>query len=98
MASVAFVQIFLNISLACIAHTRELIPWNSPCFQTRFVDQKSLQGSTTGNNLYSTFQNSVFKRNNASQEVKVLVRGGHRRADKILNMLASCSSLAFEPS
>jgi hypothetical protein len=93
MEGIALIQIFLNTSLACIAHTRELIPWNSPCFQTRYVDHKSLQASTAGSNLYSTFQNTASKKTNASQEVKVLVRGGHRRADKILDMLASYPSL-----
>ncbi|OQV03309.1 HORMA domain-containing protein [Cladophialophora immunda] len=86
--SIAVVQIFLNASLACIAHTRELIPWTSPCFRTRYVDQITLEDDPpAGGSLYSAFQALTSLTAGEGQEIKLLVRGGHQRADQILDML-----------
>ncbi|EXJ61174.1 uncharacterized protein A1O5_11966 [Cladophialophora psammophila CBS 110553] len=86
--SLAVVQIFLNASLACIAHTRELIPWTSPCFRTRHVDQLALEDHPrTGGSLYSAFQALASQTAAEGQEIKILVRGGHRHADQMLDML-----------
>ncbi|KIW93161.1 uncharacterized protein Z519_05766 [Cladophialophora bantiana CBS 173.52] len=86
--SLAVVQIFLNASLACIAHTRELIPWTSACFRTRYVDQLALEDHPhTGGSFYSAFQALASQTAGKGQEIKTLVRGGHRHADQILDML-----------
>ncbi|OAL36722.1 hypothetical protein AYO20_04054 [Fonsecaea nubica] len=88
--SLAVVQIFLNASLACIAHTRELIPWTSSCFRTRYVDQITLESdSSAGESLYSAFQSLAPESPGEGQEVKLLVRGGHRCADQMLDMLVN---------
>ena len=87
--SLALVQIFLNTSLACIAHARELIPWTSSCFRTRYIDQINLDDQPNGQNLYSSFQAMTSKGVSEGQEIKILVRGGHRRADQMLDMLVS---------
>ena len=85
--SLALVQIFLNVSLACIAHARQLIPWTSPCFSTRYVDQINLDDQPDGQTLYSAFQAHNPNHIGEGQEIKVLVRGGHPRADQLLDML-----------
>ena len=85
--SLAFIQIFLNVSLACIAHARELIPWTSPSFITRYIDQITLEDTHEGQTAYSNFQALAPDQISEGQEVKALVRGGHRRADQILDML-----------
>lgn len=85
--SLALVQIFLNASLACVAHTRELIPWTSPSFRTRYIDQMDTEFYAGVDNLYLAFQK--LERNSLShgQEIRILVRGANRRADHILEML-----------
>ncbi|KIW62466.1 hypothetical protein PV04_10639 [Phialophora macrospora] len=85
--SLALVQIFLNAALACIAHARELVPWIAPCFCTRYIDQIVIDGEQNAKALYSSFQALTPKDAGQGQEVKILVRGGHRRADQILEML-----------
>jgi hypothetical protein len=85
--SFALVQIFLNVSLACIAHARELIPWTSPCFSTRYIDQITLGDQEEGQIAYSAFQALPSNQAHEGQIMKVLVRGGHKRADQILDML-----------
>ncbi|OAG41271.1 hypothetical protein AYO21_04434 [Fonsecaea monophora] len=88
--SLAVVQIFLNASLACIAHTRELIPWTSSCFRTRYVNQITLESdSSAGESLYSAFQSLAPESAGEGQEVKLLVRGGNRCADQMLDMLVN---------
>ena len=95
--SLAVVQIFLNASLACIAHARELIPWTATCFRTRYVDQIGLDDQADGQTLYSAFQASSSMDDSEGQEIKTLVHGGHRRADQILDMLVrhTHATLAF---
>ncbi|KIX04221.1 uncharacterized protein Z518_07775 [Rhinocladiella mackenziei CBS 650.93] len=85
--SLALVQIFLNVSLACISHTRELIPWISTCFQTRYIHQIDPASLTSDHSLYSAFQTSDSEGVGRGQEVRVLARGGHRSADRILDLL-----------
>ncbi|ETI20319.1 hypothetical protein G647_08353 [Cladophialophora carrionii CBS 160.54] len=85
--SLALAQIFLNAALACIAHTRELIPWTAPCFCTRYIDQIVVDDEQNAKALYSSFQAVAQKAASEGQEVKILVPGGHRRADQILEML-----------
>ena len=84
---IALVQIFVNASLACIAHTRELIPWVAPCFRTRYIGQIDPASFTNDKGLYSAFQTLESNRCNTSQEIRVLVRGGHKYADQMLEML-----------
>lgn len=90
--SLALVQIFLNASLACIAHTRELIPWTSQCFRTKYIDQINLKDQLTGETFYSSFLASDVI--TEGQEIKVLVRKAHRHADQILNMLVGMNTQA----
>ncbi|EXJ82467.1 hypothetical protein A1O3_06280 [Capronia epimyces CBS 606.96] len=85
--SLSLVQIFLNASLACIAHTRELIPWMSPCLQTRYIDHIDPSLLVSDESLYTTFQAFDSKGARSGQEIRILVRGGHKRADQILEML-----------
>ena len=87
--SLGWIQIFLNASLACIFHTRELIPWQSPCFRTRYIDQietTSHELEPRGN-LYSAFCELNVPHFSTSQELRVLVKGYHKHADQILDML-----------
>ncbi|EXJ54587.1 hypothetical protein A1O7_09928 [Cladophialophora yegresii CBS 114405] len=85
--SLALVQIFLNAALACIAHARELIPWTAPCFCTRRIDEIVFDDEQNAKALYSSFQAVTQQEAGEGQEVKVLVPGGHRRADQLLEML-----------
>ncbi|OAL22115.1 hypothetical protein AYO22_07475 [Fonsecaea multimorphosa] len=73
----AVVQIFLNASLACIAHARELIPWTSPCFRTGYVDQITLEDDPPGGeSLYSAFQGLTSEKTvGEGQEIKLLEQG-----------------------
>ncbi|KIV83182.1 hypothetical protein PV11_05232 [Exophiala sideris] len=84
--SLALVQIFLNASLACIAHTRELIPWTSPCFRTRYIGQMQPALATEQKNLYTAFQGLEPDATNG-QEIRIFIRGGHSKADQLLDML-----------
>lgn len=81
--SLELVKIFLNASLACICHTRELINWQSECFRTRYIDQVSLNVE----DIYHSFCGPESASPGKSQEVRVLIRGGSRRADAILDMV-----------
>lgn len=85
--SVATVQIFLNAAVGCISYVRELIPWTSRCFRTRYIDQIVVDGAASGERWYSDFCYLDSKTVAASQEVRVLVRGQNRRADQILDMI-----------
>ena len=85
--SLALVKIFLNSSLACICHTRELIDWQSDCFRTRFIDQIDI----VNDNAYHSFCDQEPSAPGKSQEVRVLVRSGNQRANSILNMIVSAS-------
>jgi len=81
------VKVFLNSSIACIAHTRELIPWTSPCFHTRFIDQLAV----SNDDIYKSFCSSGETQNEGiSQEVRVLIRGTDRKADQILDLIVQC--------
>ncbi|KAJ9614524.1 hypothetical protein H2200_002661 [Cladophialophora chaetospira] len=85
--SLALVQIFLNASLACIAHARELIPWTASCFHTRYIDQIDIEYPREGQTLYSAFQASSSTDSSEGQAIKILTHGGNRSADQILDML-----------
>lgn len=85
--SLALVQIFLNASLACIAHTRELIPWTSPCFRTRYIGQIGPALANGGEDMYTSFQGLDAMDASHGQEIRILIRGGHSKADQILDML-----------
>jgi hypothetical protein len=85
--SLAMVRIFLNVSLACIAHMRELLPWSSSCFRVRYMGQINPDMDVGSGDLYSAFQDLAPKGVSRGQEIRILVRGGHRRADQILDML-----------
>ena len=87
--SLALVQIFLNASLACIAHTRELIPWTSPCFRTRYIDQIWPALDTEEEDLYKAFQGLDATDTSHGQEIRILIRGGHSKADQLLDMLVA---------
>jgi hypothetical protein len=87
--SLALVKIFLNASLACICHTRELIDWESACFRKRYVDQISLEVDS----IYESFCSSDARNSGNSQEIRVLTRGYDHRADALLDMIVCCPSL-----
>ena len=81
--SLALVKIFLNSSVACICHTRELIDWESDCFRKRYVDQISLESD----GIYDDFCGTAPAAPGSSQEVRVLVRGSNEKADALLDMI-----------
>lgn len=83
----ALVQIFVNASLACIAHARELIPWTSPCFRTRYIEQINTVIDADARSLYSAFKALEGNASSGGQEIRILVRGVHKRADQMLEML-----------
>ncbi len=91
--SLALVQIFLNVSLACIAHVRELIPWTSSCFRVRYMGQINPGMGVGTGDLYSAFQDLDSDGTSHGQEIRILVRGGHQRADQILDMLVETRPL-----
>lgn len=86
-SSIALVQIFLNACLACISHTRELVPWTSASFRTRYIDEIDVTNDTDGCSLYDAFLNLPSQDPSGGQEIRILVRGGQRRADQMLDML-----------
>jgi HORMA domain len=86
--SLALVKIFLNASMACIFHTRELLNWSSNCFRTRFVDDITLRQKS--DRIYPTFCHNDSESTKLSQEVRVLVRSDNKSANSILEMLVSC--------
>jgi hypothetical protein len=85
--SVALVKIFINASMACIFHTRELLDWSSSCFRTRFVDDIMLQQKP--DRIYSTFCHDDSESTKPSQEVRVLVHSNNKSANGILEMIVS---------
>jgi hypothetical protein len=85
--SLAFVKIFLNASIACICHTRELLDWQSACFKTRHIDQLQIEDE----DAYVSFRESEPKSPGNSQEVRVLIRGENNQADQLLDMIVSGS-------
>ncbi|EXJ81566.1 hypothetical protein A1O1_07630 [Capronia coronata CBS 617.96] len=85
--SLSLVQIFLNASLACIAHTRELIPWMSPSLRTRYINHIDPSLLVRGENMYKTFQVANPEADCTGQEIRILVPGGHKCADQIVEML-----------
>lgn len=91
--SLALVQIFINASLACIAHTRELIPWTSPCFRVRYIEQINAVVDADEVDLYAAFKALEGKSTDSGQEIRFLVRGGHTRADQMLEMLVRTRSM-----
>lgn len=85
--SLALVKIFLNASVACICHTRELINWEAACFRKRYVDQISLDVD----NVYDSFCGPEPLVPGSSQEIRVLVRGTNGKADALLDMIVRSS-------
>lgn len=90
--SLAWIQIFLNASIACISYTRELIPWQAPCFKTRYIDQIAAATNRQPIDLYASFCELDYANPGSSQELRVLVKGGHTCADQILDMLVRATS------
>lgn len=82
-------KIFLNVSLACIAYTRRLIPWQASCFRTRYVDQIIGATACAPFDSYEFFCAHDSQHAHMSQELRVLVRGGHEYADSILDILVT---------
>jgi hypothetical protein len=85
--SLAFVKIFLNASIACICHTRELLDWQSTCFKTRHIDQLQIDDE----DAYVSFRENEPTSPGNSQEIRVLVRDGSSQADQLLDMIVSGS-------
>jgi hypothetical protein len=83
--SLALVKIFINSSLACICHTRELIDWQSDCFRKRYIDHINLND----HDVYHNFRDVNPTSAGSSQEVRVLVRGNDHQGNAILNMIVS---------
>lgn len=95
--SLAGIQIFLNVSLACISYTRRLIPWQASCFRTRYVDQITAATACTPLDPYACFCALDTQPPNPSQELRVLVKGGHEYADQILDMLVTTITSPWTP-
>ncbi len=89
--SLALVKIFVNASLACICHTRELLDWSSECFKKRFIDDVSLDHEP--DEIYNAFCRLESSSTKPSQEVRVLVPTGSSRANGVLSMVV-CSFVA----
>ncbi len=86
--SLAVVDIFVNAAIACICHTRELIPWDSACFKTRYIDDLNSDFWKSGPNKYSTFCDTEPSIPSVkSQEFRILIRGEDKRADGILDLI-----------
>ncbi|RMZ79979.1 hypothetical protein DV738_g2955, partial [Chaetothyriales sp. CBS 135597] len=85
--SLQLVMIFLNASLACICYTRELLRWNSACFQIRYIEQVCLAAGVAPDRIYPNFLMTPGNCVQNSQEIRVLARGNSVRADHVLNML-----------
>ena len=86
--SLAVVDIFINAAIACICHTRELIPWDSACFKTRYIDDLNSEFWKTGPNKYYTFCDTEPNIPSVkSQEFRILRRGEDKRADGILDLI-----------
>lgn len=85
--SLAWVQIFLNISVACICHVRELIPWQATCFRTIHLEQIEKMIRLPQGNPYSALCSIDPNPNATSQELRILLKGGHRHSDQLLEML-----------
>lgn len=83
--SLALVKIFLNSSLACICHTRELINWQADCFRKRYIDHIALEDD----NVYDNFCDHEPAAPGSSQEIRVLVRGSNSPANRMLDMIVS---------
>lgn len=83
--SLALVKIFVNASLACICHTRELLDWSSDCFRKRFIDDVSLDHEP--GEIYNAFCSLESPSTKPSQEVRVLVQSGSSRANGVLDMI-----------
>lgn len=84
--SLAMVKIFINASIACICHTRQLLDWQSDCFRKRFIDDAALDGKP--DEIYYTFCHVDSRSSKPSQEVRVLVQSNDKRANCILDMMA----------
>lgn len=86
LQSLDVVQVLLNAAVACIAYTRELLPWTSQCFQIRHVDQLEV-GLDNPFSLYRSFCDSPIPSDGSSQEFRILRKGVDKRADAVLDML-----------
>lgn len=95
--SLAVVDIFINAAIACICHTRALIPWDSACFQTRYIDDLLSDFWKNGIDKYSAFCGTEPTiPSNKSQEFRVLKRGEDGRADSVLDLIACHILLSTE--
>ncbi|ETN43689.1 uncharacterized protein HMPREF1541_02848 [Cyphellophora europaea CBS 101466] len=81
--SLALVKIFLNASLACICHTRELLDWQSTCFRKRYINQISLEDE----NSYDNFCHFDPAAPGHSQEIRILVRSNDQAANQLLDLI-----------
>ncbi|KEF55036.1 uncharacterized protein A1O9_08689, partial [Exophiala aquamarina CBS 119918] len=78
--------ILLNTSVARFSNTTELIPWQTPCSTTRYIDQIIILTSSRASDLYTSFFSLDCQNSRSSQEFRVLVQG-HKHAGQILDTL-----------
>ena len=91
--SLDVVEIFINAAIACICHTRDLLPWDSDCFQTRHIDDLHSDFWKKGTDKYSAFcDTEPTNPSNKSQEFRILKRGEDKRADAVLDLIV-CPTL-----
>src|SRR5271156_472729 len=84
--SLALVEIFVNASLACICYSRELLPYHSRCFQSRFMSD--LKSWKSANSDYLAFRDlDAHLQPGVSQEFKFLVRSENECSNQILGLL-----------
>ena len=95
--SLCMVKVFMNASLGCICFARGLIHQDSTTFQNRRVDDLSLLTVQSASLSYQDFLsfNGQLSTRPDSQEFKILVRGRHKRADSLLNLLVCEFSIFF---
>ena len=94
--SLTVVEVFINAALACICHTRGLIPWDSACFRKRYIDDLQSDFWKTDSNGYSAFcDREPVDSAGESQEFRILKRGEDRRADRVLNMIVGSRSRGY---
>ena len=86
--SLTVVKIFTNAAVACICHERQLIPRDSACLRTRYINDLQSEFWKNNSNGYSAFcDGNLVQSAGNSQEFRILKRGEDERADRVLDMI-----------
>lgn len=86
--SLALMKIFVNASIANICWARELLPYHSSCFQSRFMND--LRNWQQENGGYESFRDSRFSHKPGhSQEFKILAKSENSNSNQVLKLLVS---------